>query len=328
MHRRDFIVILGGVAAAWPLPVSAQQSAMPVIGFLSARSARDSVRVVDAFGRGLRLGGYTEGKNVFLEHRWAEGKLDRLPELATDLVRRPVTVLVAVGGANTALVAKSATSTIPIVFVIGGDPVKLGLVASFSHPGGNATGMTILIADLVPKRLGLLRELLPEATAFAALTNPVTPEGETQALEVLGAAQALGIKLRVLKAEDDEKSIAEAFDIFVREKLEALLVGSDQYFDVHRDKVVALAAAAGIPAIYQFRDYPVAGGLISYGPDVEDAYYHAGDYVGQILNGKRPADLPVQQPTKFQLVVNLKTANALGLIVPPTLLARADEVID
>jgi putative ABC transport system substrate-binding protein len=328
MRRRDFIRLLGGVAAAWPLPVSAQQSAMPVIGFLSARSAEDSARVVEVFGRGLRTAGYTEGKNLSLEYRWADGKLDRLPELAADLVRRPVTVLVAAGGSNSALAAKNATSTIPVVFVIGGDPVKLGLVASFSHPGGNATGMTILISDLAPKRLGLLRELLPKATAFAVLTNPITAEGEMQLSDALAAAQALGLKLRVLKVKDDEKSIAEAFDTLVREKVDALLVGSNQYFDVHRDKVVALAATAGIPAIYRFRDYPVAGGLISYGPDVEDAYHHVGNYVGQILNGKRPADLPVLQPTKFELVINLKTAKALGLEIPPTLLARADEVIE
>jgi putative tryptophan/tyrosine transport system substrate-binding protein len=328
MRRREFLGMLGSSAAAWPVVARAQQLAvMPVIGFLSARSAKDSASAVDAFGRGLRLAGCTEGKNLSLEYGWAEGKLDRLPELAADLVRRPVTVLVAVGGANSALAAKSATSTIPIVFVMGADPVKLGLAASFSHPGGNATGVTILIADLAPKRLGLLRELLPKATAFAALTNPITPEGETQSSDALAAAHALGLKLRVLKA-GDETSIAEAFDTLAQEKVEALLVGSDQYFDVHRDKVVALAATAGIPAIYQFRDYPVAGGLISYGPDVADAYHHAGNYVGQILNGKQPADLPVLQPTKFELVINLKSAKGLGIEIPPTLLARADEVIE
>ena len=327
MRRREFITLLSGAAIVWPLPLRAQRAAMPVIGFLSARSAKDSASAVDAFGRGLRLAGYTEGKNLSLEYGWAEGKLDRLPELAADLVRRPVTVLVAVGGANSALAAKSATSTIPIVFVMGADPVKLGLAASFSHPGGNATGVAILIADLAPKRLGLLRELLPKATAFAALTNPITPEGETQSSDALAAAHALGLKLRVLKA-GDETSIAEAFDTLVQEKVEALLVGSDQYFDVHRDKVVALAATAGIPAIYQFRDYPVAGGLISYGPDVADAYHHAGNYVGQILNGKQPADLPVLQPTKFELVINRNTAKVLGLEIPSTLLATADEVIE
>ena len=300
---------------------------MPVIGFLSARSAKDPASAVDAFGRGLRLAGYTEGENLSLEYGWAEGKLDRLPELAADLVRRPVTVLVAVGGANSALAAKSATSTIPIIFVMGADPVKLGLAASISHPGGNATGVAILLADLAPKRLGLLRELLPKATAFAALTNPITPEGETQSSEMLAAAHALGLKLRVLNA-GDETSIAEAFYTLAQEKVEALLVGTDQYFDVHRDKVVALAATAGIPAIYQFRDYPIAGGLISYGPDVADAYHHAGNYVGQILNGKQPADLPVLQATKFQLVLNLKAAKALGIEIAAALLARSDEVIE
>ena len=329
MRRREFLGMLGSSAAVWPLAARAQRAAMPVIGFLSARSAKDSASAVDAFGRGLRLAGYTEGKNLSLEYGWAEGKLDRLPELAADLVRRPVTVLVAVGGANSALAAKSATSTIPIVFVMGVDPVKLGLAASISHPGGNATGVTILLADLAPKRLGLLRELLPKATAFAALTNPITPEGETQSSDALAAAHALGLKLRLLKIKaGDETSIAEAFDTLAQEKVEALMVGSDQYFDVHRDKVVALAATAGIPAIYQFRDYPIAGGLISYGPDVADAYHHAGNYVGQILNGKQPADLPVLQPTKFELVINLKSAKGLGLEIPPTLLAQADEVIE
>ena len=329
MRRREFLGMLGSSAAVWPLAARAQRAAMPVIGFLSARSAKDSASAVDAFGRGLRLAGYTEGENLSLEYGWAEGKLDRLPELAADLVRRPVTVLVAVGGANSALAAKSATSTIPIVFVMGVDPVKLGLAASISHPGGNATGVTILLADLAPKRLGLLRELLPKATAFAALTNPFTPEGETQSSDALAAAHALGLKLRVLKIKaGDETSIAEAFDTLAQEKVDALLVGSDQYFDVHRDKVVALAATAGIPAIYQFRDYPIAGGLISYGPDVADAYHHAGNYVGQILNGKQPADLPVLQPTKFELVINLKSAKGLGLEIPPTLLAQADEVIE
>ena len=329
MRRREFLGMLGSSAAVWPLAARAQRAAMPVIGFLSARSAKDSTSAVDAFGRGLRLAGYTEGKNLSLEYGWAEGKLDRLPELAADLVRRPVTVLVAVGGANSALAAKSATSTIPIVFVMGVDPVKLGLAASISHPGGNATGVTILLADLAPKRLGLLRELLPKATAFAALTNPITSEGETQSSDALAAAHAIGLKLRVLKIKPgDETSIAEAFDTLAQEKVEALMVGSDQYFDVHRDKVVALAATAGIPAIYQFRDYPIAGGLISYGPDVADAYHHAGNYVGQILNGKQPADLPVLQPTKFELVINLKSAKGLGLEIPPTLLAQADEVIE
>jgi putative ABC transport system substrate-binding protein len=327
MRRRDFITLLGGAAAAWPMPISAQQSAMPVMGFLSARSAKDSARVVEAFVRGLRMAGYTESKNLSIEYRWAEGKLDRLPELAADLVRRTVTVLVAAGGSNSALAAKNATSNIPIVFVTGSDPVKLGLVASFSHPGGNATGMTLVSNVLAPKRLGLLRELLPKAGTFAFLTNPNSVNAEGETLDTLGAARALGLKLSVLKA-NDEKTINEAFAALVREKVDALLVASDQNFDVYRDQLVALAATAAIPTIYHFRDYALAGGLMSYGPDVADAYQHVGDYAGQILNGKRPADLPVLQPTKFELVINLKTAKALGLDIPPFLLARADEVIE
>ena len=327
MQRRDFVTLLGGTVLAWPLAARAQQSARPVIGFLSGRSAKDSARVVDAFGRGLRLAGYTEDKNLSLEYRWAEGKLDRLPELAADLVGRTVTVLVAAGGSDAALAAKNATSTIPIVFVIGSDPVKLGLAASFSHPGG-ITGVTMVSSDLGPKRLGLLHELVPKASTVAILTNPNSVGTEAQSLDLFRAAEALGVKLSVLKA-DDEKSINEAFAAVAREKIDALLVASDQNFDVYRDQLVALAAtAAGIPTIYHFRDYAVAGGLMSYGPDVADAHQHVGDYAGQILNGKRPADLPVLQSTKFELVINLKTAKALGLVIPPFLLARADEVIE
>ena len=327
MQRRNFIRLLGGVVAAWPLPVSAQQAAMPVIGFLSGRSTKDSARLVDAFGRGLRSAGYTEGKNLSVEYRWAEGKLDRLPDLAADLVRRPVTVLVAVGGTNSALAAKNATSNIPIIFVVGGDPMRLGLVASFSHPSGNATGTTLVSNVLTPKRLGLLRELLPNAVTFAFLTNPKSVNAEGETLDTLGAAQALGLKLSVLKA-DDAETINDAFGALVRQKVDALLVASDQNFDVNRDKLVALAATAGIPTIYHFRDYAVAGGLMSYGPDIADAYQHVGDYAGQILSGKRPADLPVLQPTKFEFVINLRTAKALGLAIPPFLLVRADEVIE
>jgi putative ABC transport system substrate-binding protein len=238
-----------------------------------------------------------------------------------------VTVLVAVGGTNSALAAKNATSNIPIVFVVGSDPMRLGLVASFSHPNGNATGTTLVSNVLTPKRLGLLRELLPNAVTFAFLTNPNSVNAEGEALDTLGAAQALGLKLSVLKA-DDEETINDAFGALVRQKVDALLVASDQNFDVNRDKLVALAATAGIPTIYHLRDYAVAGGLMSYGPDIADAYQHVGDYAGQILSGKRPADLPVLQPTKFEFVINLKTAKALGLAIPPFLLARADEVIE
>jgi putative ABC transport system substrate-binding protein len=326
MRRRKFIALLGG-AVAWPLSANAQQPVTPVIGFLSSRSARDSVKVVAAFGKGLGEVGFTEGKNLSIESRFADGALDRLPELAAELVRRPIAALVAVGGSNSAMAAKRASSTIPIVFVIGGDPVRLGLAASLSRPSGNATGMTIISADLAPKRLGLLRELVPNATALAALTNPNTPEGRQQSSDMLIAALGLGLKLRLLEASD-EKGIEAAFTALSQDKPDALLVASDPIFDVHRDKLVALVAAAAIPAIYQFRDFAAAGGLMSYDPDIVDAHRQIGIYVGKILKGALPADLPIQQPTKFQLVVNLKTAKTLGLTVSPTLLARADEVIE
>jgi putative ABC transport system substrate-binding protein len=326
MKRRAFIAGLG-VAAAWPRAMRAQQPPMPVIGFLSSRSARDSIRIVAAFGKGLEEVGFSEGKNLSTEYRFAEGRLDRLPEMAADLVKWPVTVLVAVGGSTSALAARKATSTIPIVFVIGGDPVGLGLASSLARPGGNATGMTIISADLSPKRLGLLRELVPGAMALAALVNPNTPEGRGQSSDMRAAAQALGRELRILEA-GDERGIENAFALLARDKADALMVGSDPVFDVHRDKLIAHIAAARLPAIYQFRDFAAAGGLMSYDPDIVDAHRQIGVYAGKILKGARPADLPVQQPTKFQLVINLKTAKALGLDVPPTLLARADEVIE
>ena len=326
MQRREFIRIVGATAA-WPLAARAQQSATPVIGFLSTRSAEDSAPLVRAFGKGLQEAGFSEGKNVSVEYRFADGKLDRLSGLAADLVRRPVTVLVSSGGSNSAVAAKAATSAIPIVFVIGGDPVRLGLAASLSHPGGNATGMTIISADLAPKRLGLLRELLPNARVFAALTNPNTPEGRGQSSDMRAAAQALQFKLRLLEASE-ETGLETAFATLAHDKPDALLVGSDPIFDVHREKLVALVAAAGIPAIYQFRDFTTAGGLMSYDPDIADAYRQSGIYAGKILKGAQPADLPIQQPTKFHLVINMNTAKALGLEIPANLLARADEVIE
>jgi putative ABC transport system substrate-binding protein len=266
MRRREFITVLGG-AAMWPLAARAQQSAMPVIGFLSTRSSRDSGKNVAAFKNGLEEAGFAEGKNLSAEYRFAEGKLERLPEMADDLVRRSVAVLVAVGGSNSALAAKRATSAIPIVFVIGGDPVGLGLASSLSRPDGNATGMTIISGDLAPKRLGLPRELVPNAASFAALVNPNTPEGQTQRSDIDGAARALGLKLRILEAGDG-KAIESAFATLAQDKPDALLVGSDPIFDVNRDKLVALVAAAGLPAIYQFRDFAAAGGLMSYDPDI------------------------------------------------------------
>ena len=327
MKRREFVTGFGAAVSSallWPLAARAQPAALPEIGFLSSRSAKDSIVNVAAFGKGLEEAGFAEGKNLSTEYRFAEGRLDRLPELAADLVRRPVAVLVAVGGSSSALAAKKATSTIPIVFVIGGDPVGLGLSSSLSRPDRNATGMTIIAADLAQKRLGLLREFVPKATALAALVNPATPEGKVQLSDMRAAAQSLNLNLRILKASD-EKGIETAFATLAQDKADALLVGSDPLFDVHRYRLVALVAAAALPAIYQFRDYAVAGGLMSYDPDIADAYRQAGAYTGKILKGAKPADLPIQQPTRFNLVINLKTAKALGIAVPP---ARADEVIE
>jgi putative ABC transport system substrate-binding protein len=326
MQRREFIIV-AGAAAAWPLAAGAQQSAMPVLGFLSTRSASDTAKLVEAFGKGLEEAGFSEGKNVSVDYRFADGRFDRLAEMAADLVRRPVAVLVTSGGASSAVAAKIATSTIPIVFVIGGDPVRLGLAASLPRPGGNATGITIISGELAPKRLGLLRELVPNAKAFAALTNPNTPEGQVQSSDMHAAAKALGVKMRFLEAAD-EMGIETAFAALAQEKPDALLVGSDPLFDVYRDKLVALVAAAAIPAIYQFRDFTTAGGLMSYDPDIADGYRQLGVYAGKVLKGASPADLPILQPTKFHLVINLKTAKALGLEIPANLLARADEVIE
>jgi putative ABC transport system substrate-binding protein len=326
MKRRDFITLLTSAATAWPLGTWAQQPAMPVIGFLSSRSATDSARLVAAFGNGLEESDFS-GRNLSIEYRFADGQLDRLPELAADLVRRSVAVLVTAGGAPSAIAAKGATSKIPIVFVIGSDPVGLGLATSLSRPGGNATGMTIISSDLAPKRLGLLRELVPNATVFAALADPSTPEGRVQLSDLRAAAQKLGLTLRIFETSD-VRGIESAFSTLAQNKVDALLVGSDPLFDVNRDKLVALVAATAIPAIYQFREFTTAGGLMSYDPDIADAYRQAGVYAGKILRGALPADLPIQQPTKFQLVINLKTAKALGIEIPPTLLARADDVIE
>ena len=328
MKRREFIAAAAVAASSvLPWPLAARAQTLPVIGFLSARSAKDSIVNVAAFGKGLEEAGFVEGKNLSTEYRFAEGRLDRLAELAADLAKRQVAVLVAVGGASSALAAKKATSTIPIVFVIGGDPVALGLASGLSRPDGNATGMTIISADLAQKRLGLLRELVPNATAIAALVNPNTPEGRVQLSDMRAAAQSLGLNLRILEA-GDEKAIEKAFAALAQDKADALLVGSDPVFDVHLEKLVALVAAAALPAIFQFRDFAVAGGLMSYDPDIAEAHRQVGVYTGKILKGAKPAELPIQQPTRFNLVLNLKTAKALGITVPPALLARADEVIE
>ncbi len=326
MRRREFFAVVCG-AAAWPLAGSAQQVGVPLIGVLSSRTASDSSTLMDAFRKGLNEFGYSEGKNVLIRYSFADGILDKLPDLATDLVRQDVSVLVALGGSNSAIAAKRASSIIPIVFVIGGDPVKLGLGASLARPSGNSTGITINSGGLAPKRLGLLRELAPSAKALAGLTNPNTPEGRAQSSDMLDAALALGLKIRFLEASD-EKSIENAFATLREDRVDALMIGSDPVFDVHRDKLVALVAATKLPAIWQFRDYALAGGLMSYDPDIQDAYRQAGIYVSRVLKGVPPTDLPILQPTKFKLVVNLKTAGLLGLKVPTTILAQADEIIE
>jgi putative tryptophan/tyrosine transport system substrate-binding protein len=326
--RRQFMILLGGAAAAWPLAVRAQQTEMPVVGFLSSRSPDESKHLVAAFRAGLQTGGgYVEGQNVTIEYRWAEGQYGRLPELAIDLVRLGVVVLVATGGEPSALAAKAATSTIPIVFSIGGDPVKFGLVASLGRPGGNTTGVSLLTTAPEGKRLGLLKELAPGAGVFGVLINPNSPAAEAQVRALQEAASAIGRQIQIANAGSDPE-LAAAFATLVQQRATALLVTADPFFDTRRDRIVALAGRFKLPAIYQFRDYAVAGGLMSYGINITDGYRQVGVYTGQILKGAKPADLPVQQPTKFELVINLKTANTLGVKISDNLLSIADEVIE
>jgi ABC-type uncharacterized transport system substrate-binding protein len=325
VRRREFITLLGGAAAALPLSARAQQPGTPVIGFLSSRSPDESKHLVNAFRAGLHTGGYVEGESVAIEYRWAEGEYDRLPALAIDLVRRAVAVLVTAGGEPSALAAKSATSTIPIVFAVGGDPVRTGLVASLSRPGGNATGVSLLTTETEAKRLGLLSELVPSAAVIGVLINPQGAGAQSQ--EVQEAARAIGRQVRIANAGND-RELEVAFSTLVQQRANALFVGADPFFDTRRDRIVALAAQFKLPAIYQFRDYAVAGGLMSYGISITDGYRQVGIYTGRVLKGTKPADLPIYQSIKFEAVINLKTAKTLGLEVPPTLLARADEVIE
>ena len=327
MRRRDFLGVLGGALAAWPLSLRAQQPSMPVIGYLSARSPEDTVPLVAAFRRGLAEHDFVEGQNVTVEYRWALGQPDRLPAMAAELAQRPVAIFVSTGGESAALAAKAVTSTIPIAFIIGGDPVKLGLAASYNRPGGNTTGISILTATLEPKRLGLLHQLVPQAATIGVLLNPNYPQYESQLRDVQEAANAIGLQIHILRANTD-REIDAAFETIGQQRIAALAVVSGPFFDTRRDKLVSLAARHAVPATYHFRDFAAAGGLMSYGDDPSDAYRQVGVYAGRILKGAKPADLPVLQPTRFELVINLRTAKALGLAVPVSMQLLADEVIE
>ena len=327
MRRREFIIFLGS-GAAWSNMARAQQPALPVIGFLHSTSAGPNVGTVSAFREGLKQAGYVDGQNIAIEFRWADGHYDRLPALAMDLVRERVAVIAALGGQASALAAKAATSTIPVVFDTGEDPVKIGLVASFSKPGGNVTGINILTNEIEAKRLGLLHELIPTALTIAVIGHPDTPANNDVVLEDLQtAASALGLKLQILKVRS-VLEIDNAFASFNQRRPDALLVMANAFFNSRRNQIVQLAAHQAIPAIYENHLFAMVGGLISYGIDLSEVYRQAGIYIGKILNGTKPADLPVIQPTKLELVINLKTAKELGITVPPQLLARADEVIE
>jgi putative ABC transport system substrate-binding protein len=325
MRRRDFITVVAGAAAGWPFPLSAQQKAMPVIGYLGTATLSLFAPSVDAFRQGLSETGYVEGQNLTIEYRWAEGRLDRLSALVADLVGRKVDVIVA-GAPPAAHAAKNATSTIPIVFT-SGDAVGDGLAASLARPGGNLTGVSFLTVDLHPKRFELLSELVPQARVIALLVNPNVPATERVTPAVQEAARPNGVQLLILKAST-ESEIDAAFAALVQRQAGALVSSSNPFFYYRREQIVALAARHAVPAIYEVREYATAGGLISYGPSFRAAFRQVGIYTGKILKGANPADLPVVQPTTFELVVNLKTAKALGLTIPPSILSRADEVIE
>jgi putative tryptophan/tyrosine transport system substrate-binding protein len=326
VNRREFIVGFG-VAALWPLAGRAQQPAMPVIGFLSSRSPDESAAVVAAFHQGLAESGCIAGQNVAIEYRWAEGRYDRLPALAVELVDLRVAAILAAGGPPSALAAKRATSTIPIVFSGADDPVSIGLVESLSRPGGNVTGMSVFSAALGAKRLELLHEMVPSARIIAYLTNPGNPSAQIMMDPVKGAATALGIDLRILNASTNEE-IAAAFSSLAGLHADAIIVAGEPFFDSRRSAIVELAAKYAIPASYSWRENVAMGGLMSYGNSINESYRDSGLYCGRILKGAKPADLPVMQPTKFEMTVNLKTAKALSLTVPATLLTSADEVFE
>jgi len=326
MRRREFIALIGA-ATVWPLAAApAQQQTTPVIGFLNAAPAERWALYSTGFLQGLSETGYIEGQNVTIEFRWAEGHYDRLPGMTTDLVRKKVTVIAATG-TPAALAAKAATEVIPIVFETAGDPITLGLVASLNRPGGNVTGVTQLNSELVPKRLGLLHDLIPTAKVIGLLVNPKDVRTETQSRDMQEAAHVLGLQIHVLKASTD-REVDAAFADLVKSRAGALIVGTGEFFNTRREQLAALAARHRVPVIYQYRLFVPAGGLMSYGASLTDAYRLAGNYTGRILKGDKPTDLPVARPTKFELIINLKTANALGLTIPPGVLAIADEVIE
>lgn len=328
MRRREFVKLLAGSATAWPLAARAQQPARPVIGFLSSRSPAESAAVVAAFRRGIAEAGYVDNQNASIEFRWAEGRYERLPALATELADLRVNLIAATGDAVSALAAKSAGSAIPMVFVIGGDPVRFGLVGSFNHPGGNATGVSLVSSGLGAKRLGLLHDLLPNAAAIALIVNPRNPNAAAEQSDVEDAARTIGEKVYVASISS-ESDFETEFAAIKAERAGGIIVATDPFLLSQRDRLVALAARYGVPTMYQFREFVVAGGLMSYGTNITHAYFQAGTYAGRILKGESAAaDLPVIQETKLELIINQKTASALGLAIPSSLLVFADEVIE
>jgi len=327
MRRREFITLLGGAAVAWPLAARAQQPAIPVVGFLHQGLPDANTKFVAGFRKGLSETGYVEGRNVTIEYRWAQGEIDRLPELAAELIRRGVTVIATPGSALAALAAKSATATIPVVFMTGQDPVQIGLVTSLNRPGGNVTGVGGMNVELGAKQLGLLNELRPGAVPVAVFINPGSPQNERVMTELQSAATAIGRQLEIVTVRTN-REINTAFTDAVQKRAGALLITGDQLFTGRIVQLATLAARHSMPAIYTIREFAEAGGLMSYGSNFADLYRQTGNYTGRVLKGEKPADLPIMQATKFEFLINLQTAEALGLEIPPTLLARADEVIE